>query len=384
MHLLPYWRLSSYYFFYFAFIGVFFPYFGLYFQSLSLSAWDIGLLMSLMQFMRLFGPYLWGMIADRLGQRVPVIRFTGLAALIVFTQFFFLTRFEWLFLVMVLLAVFWVASLPLVEALTFDHLHEHAARYSRIRLWGSIGFIVAVMGAGALLDHLPVFSLVWMTFALLAGILMCSLLLPEAPTHHHLDEPAPVGEVMRQPQVKALFAGCFLMSAAHAALNIFYSIFLTEHSYAKTLVGALFSLGVVAEIVVFVYMAPLMRRFSLRTILLASFAVGIVRFVLIGCGADSLFAQVLAQLMHGITFGAFHATAIAAVNRWFPGRLRARGQAIYSSLSFGAGGLFGGLLSGRVWDSLGGEAAMLLGTAYSLVGFLVVARWIPGGSMREQ
>jgi MFS family permease len=70
MHALPYWRLSGYYFFYFAFIGAFSPYFGLYLQSLSFSAWDIGLLMSQMQLMRLFGPYLWGWLADRFGRRL--------------------------------------------------------------------------------------------------------------------------------------------------------------------------------------------------------------------------------------------------------------------------------------------------------------------------
>nr|MBP8163156.1 MFS transporter [Propionivibrio sp.] len=74
MHHFPYWRLSAYYFFYFAFLGVFSPYFGLYLQSRSFSAWDIGLLMSQMQLMRLFGPYVWGALADRLGKRLFVIR----------------------------------------------------------------------------------------------------------------------------------------------------------------------------------------------------------------------------------------------------------------------------------------------------------------------
>jgi MFS family permease len=79
MHTLPYWRLSGYYFFYFAFIGAFSPYFGLYLQSLSFSAWDIGLLMSQMQLMRLCAPYLWGALADHLAQRMAVVRLAALA-----------------------------------------------------------------------------------------------------------------------------------------------------------------------------------------------------------------------------------------------------------------------------------------------------------------
>lgn len=171
MHLLPYWRLSAYYFFYFAFIGAFSPYFGLYLQSLSFSAWDIGLLMSQMQLMRLFGPYLWGALADRVARRVPIVRLAGAVSLLGFSTFFFARGFEALLAAMALLAFFWSASLPLVETITFDHLRDQPGRYSRIRLWGSVGFILAVMGTGALLDVLHLATLLWVSLALLGGIL---------------------------------------------------------------------------------------------------------------------------------------------------------------------------------------------------------------------
>ncbi|WP_301100950.1 MFS transporter [Propionivibrio sp.] len=376
MHRFPYWRLSAYYFAYFAFIGVFSPYFGLYLQSLSFSAWDIGLLMSQMQLMRLFAPYLWGMLADRLGQRLLIVRMTGLVALIVFSAFFFISRFDGLLMAMTVFSFFWAAALPLVETLTFDHLRENLARYSRVRLWGSVGFIVAVMGAGALLDHLPLISLLWVSIVTLVGIVLCSMLMPETMLHLPAEEHPPVGEILRQPRVRALLAASFAMAAAHGALNIFYPIFLADHGYRKSMVGALFSLGVLAEIAVFFFMSRAMRRFSLRTILLTSFTVAVVRFVMIGWGVDTLAVMVLTQLMHGLTFGAFHSTAISAINRWFPGRTRARGQALYSSLSFGAGGLAGGLISGWAWDHLGGELTFALGSLYSLLGLILVAAWV--------
>ncbi len=101
-------------------------------------------------------------------------------------------------------------------------------------------------------------------------------------------------------------------------------------------------------------MAPLSARFSLRVILLASFAAAVLRFLLMGWGVTSVGLMILVQLLHGLTFGAYHASAIAAVNRWFPGRAQGRGQALYSSISFGAGGLLGALVSGLTWDELGG------------------------------
>ena len=384
MHRVPYWRLSAYYFTYFSFIGVFAPYFGLYLQSLSFSAWEIGLLMSQMQLMRLFGPYLWGVLADRSGQRLWIVRLTSLAALLVFSAIFFLSSFAALMIAIAVLAFFWTAALPLVEALTFDHLREDSARYSRIRLWGSVGFIVAVMLAGVLLDHLPLISMIWFSVAILITIVFSSLLVPEAPVAHSVEEPAPLGEILRQPRVRALLAASFAMAAAHGALNIFYTIFLSDHGYSKATVGSLFSLGVVAEIAVFFVMSRVMRRFSLRTILIVSFSTSVLRFVMIGWGVDLIGVLVLTQLMHGLTFGAFHAAAISAINRWFPGRTRSRGQALYSSLSFGGGGLFGGVISGWTWDHLGGQLTFALGSLYALIGLVLVLGWVRGEDVGEQ
>lgn len=373
---LPYWRLSGYYFFYFAFIGAFSPYFGLYLQSLSFSAWDIGLLMSQMQLMRLCAPYLWGVLADRLAQRVSVVRLAAVLSLIGFSAFFVVKSFPAMLVAMALLAFFWSGALPLVETVTFDHLRDQPGRYSRIRLWGSVGFIVAVMGTGALLDGLPLPSLLWVIAGTLIGILIYALGVPEAPSHASADEHLPVGDIVRQTRVRALFAACFMMSAAHGALYVFYSIHLADHQYGKFLVGCLWSLGVLAEIIVFFFMNHVLRQFGLRAILLLSFAAATVRFLMIGWGVDWLLVIVLAQLLHGLTFGAYHAAAIAAVNRWFPGRCQARGQALYSSVSFGAGGLVGGLLSGWTWERLGAAPTYALSSAFALVGLLFVAQWV--------
>jgi len=373
MCVFPYWRLSGYYFSYFAFIGAFSPYFGLYLESLSFSAWDIGLLMSQMQLMRVCAPYLWGALADRLGQRIAVVRLAALLSLAAFGVVFPAETFVTMLLAMALLAFFWSAALPLVETATFDHLRQHGGHYSRVRLWGSIGFIVAVMATGAALDRVPLRGLLWVIVATLAGILVCALLVPEAPLHAANEERRPIGAIIRQRRVKALFAACFAMSAAHGALYVFFSIYLADHQYSKFLVGCLWSLGVLAEIVVFLFMGGLLRRFGLRTLLLASFAAAVGRFLLIGWGVESLLLIVIAQLLHGLTFGAYHASAIAAVNGWFPGQCQARGQALYASVSFGAGGLVGGLVSGATWEVLGAAPTYTLSSAFALVGLLLVA-----------
>lgn len=376
MHDLPYWRLSGYYFFYFAFVGAFSPYFGLYLQSLSFSAWDIGLLMSQMQLMRLCAPYIWGALSDRLEQRVRIVRLAALLSLFGFLAFFVVQSFVAMLAAMALLAFFWSAALPLVETVTFDHLRDKPDQYSRIRLWGSIGFIVAVMGTGALLDSMPLPRLLWVIVGTLAGILVCALVVPEVASYGSADEQLPVATIIRQARVRALFAACFLMSAAHGALYVFYSIHLTDHHYSKLLVGGLWSLGVLAEIGVFFFMVAMQRSLGLRVILLISFAATVLRFLMIGWCIEWLAVIILAQLLHGLTFGAYHAAAIAAVNRWFPGRCQARGQALYSSISFGAGGLLGSLLSGWTWDRLGAGLTYTLSSVFAAAGLIFVVLWV--------
>ena len=376
MQRVPYWRLSAYYFAYFCFFGVFFPYFTLYLQSLSFSAWDIGLVMSQMQLMRMIGPYFWGGLADRIGQRLRIVRATGLVGLLVFAAFFFISRFDAFLLVMAAFAFFLAASLPLVEALTFDHLRENAAQYSRIRAWGSAGYIAGVMVGGALLDHLPLAAVLWLSLAMLIGVAMCAQGLTEASIHHSREAPVPIGEILRQPRIRALLAASFAMAAGNSVLNVFYAIFLTDHGYSKAMVGVLSSLSVVAEIVAFFFMSRVMRRYSLRAILMTSFSVAVVRFLMIGWGADSLAVLIVTQAMHAVTFGAFHSAAITAINRWFPGSARSRGQALYAAISVGAGGWFGGVISGWSWDHLGSELTFAAASLYSLAGLVLVAVWI--------
>ena len=375
--MIPFWRLSAYYFFYFAFIGAFAPYFTLYLQSLAFAAADIAVLMSLMQVMRIVAPNLWGLIADRAGRRVAIVRISAVASLAGFCGFFVTDSFIGIFVAMALMSFFWSAALPLVEGLTFDHLEGSMGRYGKIRSWGSIGFIVAVMAIGYALDVVAERNLLWMTASILAGIVLCALVIPVAAKPPPAARPAGLLAILRRREVQALLSACFLMSAAHGALYVFYSIHLVDAGYSKGLVGWMWTLGVLAEIAVFVAMPQMLKAFSLRSILAFSFACAVLRFLVIGWAVDSPALLAAAQLMHGATFGAYHAAAIAAIHRWFPGRAQSRGQALYGSLSFGAGGMLGGLVSGVLWDPLGAAWTFTLGSGFALAGLLLILAGLP-------
>ena len=291
-----------------------------------------------------------------------------------FAGFFFVDSFWGLFALLLATGFFTSASMPLTESLTLSHLRGASSRYGSIRLWGSVGFIITVTLVGYALDSLPVASLLWMVLAGYALSWACALAVPDAHAGTGHAEAEPVWTILRRPEVAALLGACFLMSLAHGPQYAFFSIYLVDHGYSKAAVGWMWSYGVIAEIAVFLLMPALLRRFSLSAILLVCFAATVVRFLLIGWGVDLTPVLFFAQLLHGLSFGAYHAAAVTAIHRWFRGAHQVRGQAIYLSVSFGGGGVLGSMLSGLGWDSIG-PAWTFSAAALAAFGGYVLVDW---------
>jgi PPP family 3-phenylpropionic acid transporter len=368
---MPYWRLSSFYFFYYATLGALVPYWGPYLKSLGFSASDIGALIALFLATKIVAPNIWGWIADRSGRCMGMVRLASVLTVIAFAGVFFTVDFWWLALIMASFSFFWNASLPQLEATTMNYLGTDAARYGRVRLWGSIGFIVTVWALGRALDHYSPGLVRPVVLALMAGILLSSLLIPERVCqlrHEHHD---PLASIFRRPEVVAFLLTCLLMQASHAPYYTFYTIFLRDHGYSNGLIGFLWAFGVICEIGVFLAMHRLLVRLSLRTMLLASFALAVVRWLMIGFLPENLTALVAAQSLHAATFGTFHAAAVHMVHRFFRGRHQHRGQALYSSMSFGVGGALGSFYSGYSWMWFGAEPTFLVAAALAATAFLV-------------
>lgn len=371
---LPYWRLAGVYFFYFAYIGAFAPYFSLYLDAVGVTAAGIGVIMALPQLVRIFAPHLWGWLADRSRRRLRVARIGTVIGTAVYCGLFAARGFESLFAIVLLMSFFLSAALPLVEVTTLTHLGEHTAQYGRIRVWGSIGFIAAVLIVGYALDWLPIAALLWIMLAILIGAVALLMAVPEAPHVEHIHDHTPIAHVLRQPQVVALMVACALMAVAHGPYYTFYSIYLVGYGYTKGAVGWLWALGVICEIAIFFWMSHLFRAYTLRDVLVASFALTAVRFVIIAWWADSLLLLLLAQTLHAASFGSFHAAALGYVHRFFRGRNQARGQAIYTSLTFGLGGTLGGLYAGYAWERLGAGITFSGAALCAFAGMLILWR----------
>ncbi len=373
MSSLPYWRLSGFYFFYFALLGATAPFFALYFARLGFSPEQTGVLVAIPMLMRCLAPNLWGWVGDRTGQRLWIVRLGTLCTLLAFLLIFRGQSYAWLALVMALHAFFWHAVLPQFEVITFAHLQERPERYSRLRLWGSIGFIAAVSGLGGWFEQHSLTGWPVVVSLIMTGIVLASWSVPSA-------RPVPRQQLVSggflvqlcQTGVRPFYLCAALMQLSHGPYYTFISLYLEQLGYARLTVGLLWSLSVLAEILLFLVMGRVLARFSLRQILLASALLAALRWLLLGGFGDRLVVLLFAQLLHAATFGSFHVAAVNFVQRQFGAGQKGQGQALYASLS-GVGGALGALYAGYSWNSLGPGWTFALASLTALLAAVIIA-----------
>jgi PPP family 3-phenylpropionic acid transporter len=373
-----YWRLSGFYLFYFASLGALLPYWSLYLKSLDFSITEIGQLMAILMATKIVAPNIWGWIADHTGKRITIIRVASLLAALSFAGVFVGSAFWWLALVLVLFSFFWNATLPQFEATTMNHLGEDKHRYSGIRLWGSVGFILAVAGLGVLLGQYSITVLPYILLCLFTLIWLNSLWVPESAAGHLSLDQEPLRMVLRRPVVLSLLGVSFLMQASHGPYYSFFSLYMEDLGYSTTLIGQFWALGVLSEIGVFLLMPVLLPRFGARRLLLIAALLTMLRWLLTAYYADNLVIITFSQTLHAASFGLYHAVMIFLIHSLFTGSHQGRGQALYSSVSFGAGGAAGSLVSGYLWTGLGPQAMYLMAAAISLCAVAVVLFGVRG------
>lgn len=352
------------------------PYWSLYLKWEGFSASDIGELTAILLASRLIAPNVWGWIADHHGQRMRIVRFASFAATLVFTAIFFNQSYLWVAATLLLFSFFWNASLPQFEVTTLQHLGEHSHHYSKVRVWGSIGFIVIVMALGWLLEFFNPSIVPIALFLSTAGIWLVSLSVPESASRHMSLTQVSLKTLLKRPAVIAFLLMCFLMQASHGPYYTFYTIYLEENGYGRGLIGQLWALGVFAEVIIFLFMHRWLPKFGLRYVLLVSLVLSACRWLLIALFPQNLPVLTFAQLLHAASYGTYHAAAIAWVHRHFTGKTQGRGQALYSSVSFGAGGALGSLISGYLWLTPGPMWTYFLAAMACVIAFAISYVWL--------
>ncbi|MFN3072308.1 MFS transporter [Acinetobacter sp. TY2] len=367
-------RLSGFYFFYYCIVGTFMPYWSLYLQDQGFSFEQIGILSSIAIITRFFAPFIWGWVADKSGKRMRLVRIaTWMEAVIWFLIFIIPNDFQSVAMLMLIFSFFQNAILAQFEGVTLFWLGERRAElYGKVRKWGSIGFIVGVFSIGALLEIVDISMLPIMLLCIAFTAFLWSFTVKEpqdAPqSQKQLEALLPV---LKRPVVSAFFCIEFIMLFAQAPFYSFYSNYLKANGFSTTSIGFLWSVGVIAEIIMFAYATFFLKKLSWRVLVSICLLMTGLRFIIAGSFPNSFSAQFLSQTMHAFSFGLFHMIAMRIIFQNFTAGQQGRGQALYSTM-WGLGVASGSLLAGHYWQSLGGEMIFKLAGCSIIFGLFLV------------
>ena len=367
--LVPFAALSASYF---AHIGFFNPYLPLWLKDMGLGIFAISLLTSIQAATRLFAPYGWGALSDRTGERVKLLRYGASVALLTSLGLWFDFGLVWLAAVLLVMFTHTSSMMSLSEA-AMAHLVSHggafdARRYGRVRLWGSMGFLVTVFVAGAWFEQFGMAHFPAWTVLTLGAVVISVWRLPDLKEEVHPHEARlAVWPVLRQKPVQWLFASMFFHVLSHMAIYVFFSLYLDHLGYSKTMIGLLWAVSVLAEIGWFFTQSRWLPLLSLTAWLVWCGVFTVLRMGLTASSASVLPLLLMAQMLHAITFAAHHSVCIALLSHHFPGRLRGRGQALYTVIGYGFPGVLGGLAGGALSSKYGLAPVFIATVATSLI-----------------
>ena len=371
-------RLSLFYLVFFALLGLVLPYWAPYLSSVGMDATEIGWLLGIFHFSRIYAPNIWGQLADRTGRRVAILRLGAIAGFLVICWLPWLDAFWSLALVVLCFSFFWNAILPQFEVVTLQHLAGKGELYGKIRLWGSVGFILSVLIGAELFVGQGISGLPWGMLSVMLAIAVTTFIVPAPQTSATAAASAPagqavaVGAVLKQPVVIQFMVMVFFAQLAHGPYNGFFTLLLQEQGYDATTIGFLWCLGVVAEIVLFAILHKIWTRFSVIHVLMFSMALSVLRWWLLAIYADTLPVLLFAQLLHAASFAVLHATGIRWVQALFPPDAQGRGQALHASFGWGLGGVLGSIAAGYLWYHFGSSVTFGVAALASLAAFLLL------------
>jgi len=367
-------KLSSSYFFYFAVAGLFIPYLGLFLDDKHFDSREIGEILAIVTATKIFGPSLWAMFADKTGQQLSVIRLGALLSCLSFVVLAWLDGYWLVTLFLSLLTLFWSAILPQMEVMTQNSIRRSAKIYARIRLWGSIGFIVLAVASGEIIAAFSGQAFVYLGTFVLFFLWLTTLWLkqPTIKTSAIVKQSSIVSKLLTVRFALFFLSGIFLQ-ISFAPFYGFFALYLRDFSYPAYAAGLLIGLGVVAEVFVFINAGKIFKHFDIKSVLVFSIFVSAIRWFLMAKYPENIYLLAFSQLLHAAGFGLFHSASILFLQQHFDMNQQSRAQAIYIGGVYGIGGAIGAFAAGIFWlDGKGAEHTFVLAAVAAFIGAFIV------------
>lgn len=343
---------KGFYFFFFAALAALAPFLVLYYEDLGLNGRQIGVLSALPPLVTLFAASIWGALADTTRQHQ---RLLVLAVGMIIVMMFILsqtTQFLGLVIVVLVYAFFWAPIIPLVDNTTLELLGEQRDRYGRVRLWGAIGWGLSGPIAGLIIEDQ---GLRWAFYIFMALMAVCWFITMRLPVQG-IRVPARLGDGMQQllrNREWALFLlVMYLAGFGSSVVHVFLFLYLEQLSATNFMMGLALTSATLSELVVFFYADRMLRSWGTRRTLIIAVLALAFRLVLYSFITLPWLALVV-QLLHGLTFAAMWAAAVAYAHQIAPPGLGATAQGMFNSVSSGLGAASGAFVGGLLYDAIG-------------------------------
>lgn len=363
-------RLSSSYFWYFSVLGLFIPFLGLFLDSKNFSSLEIGEILALVTATKILGPALWAWMADKTGKQLSIIRLGAFLALVCFSFLYGMESYWSLTLVLAIFNLFWTAILPQLEVLTLNSVRHKPKIYARIRLWGSVGFVMIAFMGGEIITRWPTYGFINLGVTILLVLYISTLQIKQTKIHaSHTERKSSIKHKIFHGEFFAFFMGSILLQISFGSYYSFFALYLQDANYSGFAIGGLISLGVIAEVGIFLIAGKLFKRFSIRSLLIFSLLVTALRWYIVGHNVDFVLLLIISQLIHAASYGIYHSASVAYIHRHFDANQQSRGQAIYIGGVYGVGGALGAYIAGMLWlNGAGSETAFNFSASMALLG----------------
>lgn len=358
--------IGSQYFLYFGVLGMYLPFFNLYCYHLGFSGLNIGILSAVRSVAMVIFPLIWSVLADRLSARRPIYILCSFCSALIWMQYLFTVEFDTMLAITILYGMFYAPIISFLEAFTMDILGMEKRSYGHLRVWGSISFIVVVLVLGKIID---LYSVEIIVVLILAGSFMFALMSTQIPAVQLLKKKrlSKGAKSLLDGRVLVFLSCAFLMLVSHGAYYGFFSIHLENLGYGSTFIGLAWALASAAEILVMIRSDQIFRRFSLESVLIFSFLVAALRWLIL-FGAQSAAVILVSQVLHAITYGTFHIASILYIDRLTPHKAKTLGQAVNNAVSYGLGLMVGFFFNGYLYEISGSSALFMISSLIALSG----------------
>lgn len=352
-------HVSLYYALLFVAVGIHLPFWPVWLSSRGLTAAEIGIALATPYFGRaLFSP-IAGWVVDHLGERKRPLVIVAVLATVIWISFSLAHSFLSILIIGFFAAGLWACLMPLGDIIALASAAHWAFDYGRIRLWGSISFIAASAGAGTVLAWIDPSMLVWMIAGALGLTALSAALLPDLRPPRHEQSNISFKTLMDMPAFRWFLLTTALNQAGHTVLYGFATLHWQKAGLSSQAIGILWGEGVLAEIVLFAFAAPITRKVRPETLLLIAMLGGVVRWTALAL-TGNFYWLILFQMLHAATFCAAHLGAMYFLHKAIPTGLAARAQGLYSSI---ASGIMPGLMvpvAGWAYERFDGGAFLLM------------------------